>query len=440
MSIKLRTIRRSLGSALAVTLLVLGLGVTILTRCADTTTFSGDAGDTGSTDVFSGDLGPIADIYVNPCAPDPPPSVSGKVYAPNGVDPIAGASVHVPLGLLPIPGSVQCETCAVKGKFTAHTYAGSDGSFKLVGVPHDQKVKIGIQKGYFRRIIEVEMPECGQVTLPKEQTTLPGKNKQYGPWDTIPKIAVISGAWDKMEKVLDKLGVDPGELSIFNGKDYGTGPQSMQYLLQNAALLKSHHLVLINCGTKFEALVTTPGPARANIQEYVRAGGRLFVTDFSYDYVEQTFPAFIDFEGAETIPPDQPETHNEAEKGTQNLVIQADVLDDDLRAWLGLPEINALIPGGKIKIEGFMTGWAVQKAVNKELGTKVWVTAPVTWAGGSGVRPMTTTFDFLDVDKKGCGRVTFSSYHTWGEAQDLLPQERVLEYLILEIGTCIDIE
>jgi hypothetical protein len=84
--------------------------------------------------------------------------------------------------------------------------------------------------------------------------------------------------------------------------------------------------------------------------------------------------------------------------------------------------------------------WAVQKKANPKLPTKVWVTAPAKWAGGSGVRPMTTSFDFFDTDNKGCGRVTFSSYHTYGNATKLLPQERILEYLILEIGTCIDIK
>lgn len=408
-------------------------------QCAETTSFSEEAGVDAAVDGLPiADMPPAVDQYLNPCAPGPPPTVTGKVYAPNGVDPVAGASVHVPLGLVPIPKSVRCESCSVLGKFTAHTYAKADGSFELKGVPNG-KFKLGIQKGYFRRIIEVDMPTCGKVELTKDKTTLPGKNAQYSQWDTVPSIAVITGVWDKMEKVLNKLGLDPGAISIYNGRDYGTGPTSMQNLLQNTALLKSHHMVLVNCGTKFEALVTTAGPARSSIREYVRAGGRLFVTDLSYDYVEQTFPEFIDFESSESTPETLPETHNAAEKGTAS-VVQAELKDADLKAWLDLPEIKALLPNGKVKIEGFEASWAVQKSANSKLATKVWVTAPAIWAGGKGVRPMTTSFDFFDTDNKGCGRVTYSSYHTWGSATALLPQERILEYLILEIGTCVDIK
>ena len=67
---------------------------------------------------------------------------------------------------------------------------------------------------------------------------------------------------------------------------------------------------------------------------------------------------------------------------------------------------------------------------------------------GSGVLPLTTTFDY-----NSCGRGLYSSYHTLGRdifdtgtepfpaycpTGQLSPQERVLEYLILEIADCID--
>jgi hypothetical protein len=282
------------------------------------------------------------------------------------------------------------------------------------------------------------MPKCGHVTLTPEQTTLPGRTEQWGPWDSVPNIAVVTGAWDRMEKVLDKLGVE--EKTAYNGKDYGTGPKSIQNLLQNGALLKSHHIVLINCGTKFESLVTSPGPARNNLRAYVKQGGRLFVTDLSYDFVEQTFPEQIDFEGSESTPIAEPEDPDAAEIGSENLVLNADVKDPDLETWLGNPPISALLPSGKVKIEGFLTRWAVQKEPNPDLATKVWVSSPVTWAGGSGTRALTTSFEYFGADRKGCGRVVFSSYHTFGDAAELLPQERILEYLMLEIGTCIELE
>ena len=342
----------------------------------------------------------------------------------------------MPLALSALPPQVRCETCAVVGKFTAQTYAGPDGTFKLEGVPNDGKpFRLAIQKGYFRRVIEVKIDACGSLALTAAQTRLPGKSKQYGPFDTVPKIAVVTGAWDKLEKVLDKLGVE--EKKIFNGRDLATGPESMQALLQSGALLKSHHMLFIDCGTRFEGLVTEPGPARNNLRAYVKAGGRLFVTDYSYDFVEQAFPEFIDFQGShDGAPWETPEKHNAAEVGKEDLVIQADVHDADLKAWLGLPAIGALLPNGLVQIVGFQTAWAVQRGTNA--AAKVWVSGHVTGIGVSldPARPLTTSWDFVDHDKTGCGRIIFSSYHTHGDQSTLLPQERVLEYLMLEIGGC----
>lgn len=433
-----RTTRRRVATSAAVLALgAVALALTALPRCSDTAHFQHDAAPPDGTPWIYDGTQPVPDSYINPCAPDPPPRITGKVYAPNGTDPVAGAAVYVPLGILPIPQSVYCKTCVVQGKFKAHTYSKADGSFVLDKIPHGT-YKIGIEKGQFRRILQLTVPRCGTVKLTAAQSTLPGKNKQWSPFDTIPTIGVITGAWDKMEKVLDKLGVQ--EKKIYNGRDYGTGPDSMQALLQNGARLRSHHILLINCGTKFEALVTSPGPARNNIREYVRQGGRLLTTDFSYDYIEQVFPEFIDFEGSESTAKTAPEEHNAAELGTGNIQVAAEVKVPELKAWLGLAEIQALRSDGRVDISGLKTGWAVQKAVDSKLPTTVWVTGPVKWIGGTGQRPLTTSFDFLDSDAKGCGRVMFSSYHTYGSAATLLPQERILEYLILEIGTCIDIK
>jgi hypothetical protein len=405
--------------------------------CTDQSYFPGDSGPAdGSSWTYDG-LGPAPDLYQNPCAPNPPPSISGKVYAPNGVDPVAGASVHVPLALAALSPSVTCESCAVKGRFLAHIYSGADGSFKLVGVPNGT-FKLGIQKGHFRRLVEVTVPSCGHLDLPREKTTLPGRSRQWDPLDAVPSIAVVSGVWDQMEKVLDKLGLE--ERTLYNGRVYGTGTDSVQALLQNGARLQSHHLLLINCGTKFENLVTSAGPARNNLREYVRQGGRLFATDYSYDYIEQVFPELIDYEGSDATPPSQPEEWNAAERGTEITSVQGTILDASLKAWLGLPEIDALAPGGQVPLTGFMPSWAVMKSVNENAGGKVWVTAPVTWAGGAGARPLTATADYRGTDGTGCGRILFSSYHTHGTAPELLPQERILEYMILEIGACSNIE
>ena len=56
--------------------------------------------------------------------------------------------------------------------------------------------------------------------------------------------------------------------------------------------------------------------------------------------------------------------------------------------------------------------------------------------GGQGTstpkRPLTVTYE-----PGGCGRVLYSTYHTTDSTHNgLAPQERVLLYLIMEIGVC----
>jgi hypothetical protein len=82
-------------------------------------------------------------------------------------------------------------------------------------------------------------------------------------------------------------------------------------------------------------------------------------------------------------------------------------------------------------------------AATDEDGNPIDVT-PKTWAQGrqlanqcgGGEYPYTVSFPF------GCGRVLFTDYHTVGEMggthPGLLPQEKILLYLVMEIGICTD--
>ena len=67
-----------------------------------------------------------------------------------------------------------------------------------------------------------------------------------------------------------------------------------------------------------------------------------------------------------------------------------------------------------------------------DAGHKVWLEGP----GGApaGVHPLTVTGQF------GCGKLQFTSYHTaeFFNYVGLSPQELVLIYTILEIGSCQD--
>jgi hypothetical protein len=128
------------------------------------------------------------------------------------------------------------------------------------------------------------------------------------------------------------------------------------------------------------------------------------------------------------------------------------VLDADMAAWLNAVEAvtgEAIISDqGRVHISHFLVGWVMQHQVPAAENVKVWLTGDVSGGSVSGERPLTTTFDY-----NNCGRVLYTSYHTHGReglgtepfptycsSDGLSPQERVLEYLILHIADCIEIE
>jgi hypothetical protein len=234
--------------------------------------------------------------------------------------------------------------------------------------------------------------------------------------------------------VLTKLGVT--DVTRINGKALSSEKDAASLFFGNLGEMTKHHMIFISCGTVYEGLIKQPGTYTNNLHEYVRRGGRLFATDYSYDYVEQIFPEFIDFEGGPSPHGSAAEPQNAAEKGNEGGAIEADVLDEPLRRWLKLPAIGALLPNERVQVVGFQTAWAVQQAIVSPQARTI-IEGPVSWTGGTGTRPLTSELNFVDGDQ--CGRVVFSSYHTHGDAKTLLPQERVLEYLILEMGECVPI-
>jgi len=185
----------------------------------------------------------------------------------------------------------------------------------------------------------------------------------------------------------------------------------------------------------------------------VLSGGRLYVTDRSYDYIEQ-IPAFsplIDFgPGASGA---APETPDDAYVGDDGITTEALVLDQGLAEWLRAVEAvtgdELISADGRVHIDHFLIGWSMQYAVAALDYVKVWLQGYVTGDGLSGDLPLTTTFDYQQ-----CGRVLYSSYHTAGREETtfdgfpsycslgdrLTPQERVLEYLIMHVADCIVVD
>jgi hypothetical protein len=296
-----------------------------------------------------------------------------------------------------------------------------------------------IQLGRFRRILTLTT-RCGEASaLAAEQTRLPRNSKE----GDIPRVAVVTGAVDRMEHVLAKIGLE--ELDIYDGKKTTVGKTPIfGELLETPGKLMGYHILLVNCLTNFENKLDASSTVKV-IQDFVAAGGRLFVDDLSYEFVEWPFPGAVDFEpdpaGAhgDTTVPQGP--RDIAQIGSSTSSVSATILDPGLRKWLEqFP--NTVSAGGTVPIEGFLSHWAVMHAAGST--TKVWVEGGVSFTGGKGTRPLSVSMDPPSVDGKRCGRVAFNSYHTVpyesSPTAPFVPQERILEYLFFKVAACLEIE
>lgn len=439
---------------------ILVIAIALAAACGPSSGSEGGGGS-GGGDGGAGGGGP--DVG-NECPDGTSTTLSGRVVAPNGVDPIPFARVYVASQIAPFPDGVSCDVCAdTAGSALVSTVTAVDGTFTLGPIPTradqppGETIQLVAQKGRFRKVETVAVAQpCAANGSTDDLHALPGKNAGD---DTIPRIAVVTGDYDVMECVLRELGLEAGSFDLYNGIKSlvgGTPGVEGQFsaLLGDLDRMKQYNIIFINCSdNEFENQLSDAG-VRANIDAYVSAGGRLYVTDWSYDYLEQvpSLAPVIDF--APSPSGESPETRNQAAVGKGGIETDASVLDESLASWLAAVEEvtgdELISDAGTVHIEHFLADWAMQLAVPARDTSKVWLEGQVSGGGVSGVQPLTTTYDHNE-----CGRVLYSSYHTAGGKRDwpndpfpsycgsqrLSPQERVLLYLILHVADCIgDVE
>lgn len=318
------------------------------------------------------------------------------------------------------------------------------------------------------------------------------------------RIAVCSGEYDRMENVLARMGFAPSDTDSdgdqdFNGYD-GSQTESFNYfrghvgadadypscceLLKGSTVaitdrdgnpvmdaagnplmrsLGDYDIAFTNCGSGCESGGFTPViddllfPVSqvSAIQDYVNNGGALYVTDLSYDFIEQAFPGQIDYllggngAGAETLNAAQM-----GEGGAGNFEpLPADVMQTSLKDYLesvaagnpgcGIPSgTGSLNADETVNLCDFLGSWAVMIGMETTNAATTWIRGAAEFMGGpdtdaagnpvaSGDKiPLTVSYS------QGSGAVLYSSYHTDNSPMlttEFLPQERVLQFLVLEL-------
>ncbi|MBI2092760.1 MAG: hypothetical protein HYT75_07205 [Deltaproteobacteria bacterium] len=418
-------------------------------------------------------------------------SLTGTVFAPNGTDPVAGATIYIPSS-----GS----TMVVKNKAPAgKTVTGSDGTTTCDDPPEtacaetcslpdgtftldstacpSTATTLKIVKGSLAKTTTLDCSGT-TCTLAAADTTFPSTTSAGAP-----TMAVVTGEWDDIEDVLAKLGFgtlgsngrldisQPFQFTLIDGDDTldDTEYNNFSELLDGTIDMESFDIIFINCGAHDyeDSADLSDNDIQVRISEYMANGGKLYVTDRAYDYIEQIFPAFLKFYG-DSADPNSAGAIDAAEYGSGSITADAVVNDSTMQNWLGEVTVNAstldaTVPGNPtteydagsdcsgsgsytqvtgalktddtIPIGDFLGNWAMIDSAHSGSGALI----PTLWIdSGSGSsadfgmdnRPLTASVSY----GSNGGKIAYSSYHTAHQCptQGFWPQERILQYLIFE--------
>lgn len=255
-------------------------------------------------------------------------TISGKVFDPRTTSdslPLPNVLVYATTdpNVPPLPSGVQCLTYAAPQGVVSYTYTAVDGSFTLDKVPANATYTVVIQAGKWRRVF----PETvGAGALTGLALHMPADHTQ----GDIPLIAISTGAVDGVECVLRDMGiadteftddngtVNPGgriHLYQGNGAYVSAGPPQEIALTGTPTTLNNYDMVMFPCWGSPESKSTT---ALKNIVAYANAGGRIFTTHFSYDWLvpdspyDSPFPPVADWEPQQAVANDGIATVNTA--------------------------------------------------------------------------------------------------------------------------------
>jgi hypothetical protein len=410
-------------------------------------------------------------------------TLTGKVYAPkwgpgqvpSGQEiPIFGANVYVSaVQPQPIPDHVYCQACVDAPDNAVVT--DHDGSFSLTIEPgHYWFV---IEKGQFRLEQELDVA-LGTVALSPMLTTLPSRQDNAN-GAFIPRIAIAYGNYDAVGDILAKIGIgtlngeknphttagidDGDSTSEITFYDYDTtGVGSVAELVSNLDEMSKYHIIFFPCSTEVDDTLLADQAVLKNIRQYVAAGGKIYVTDWSGETADRAFPPQLTlgdggFEGdIDSVGTYDPVafTGTLTAQGTADgdlyTATDGKAVDPDLEAWLGLQtgpnEDDAMIGLYNPNQFTVVDNWNWISKLNSVMkgsdmdgmpvydDPKAWITG--SDESGHGPHPLAVTYE-----PTGCGKVLYSTFQTSGASADemhagLMPQERVLLFLIMEIDAC----
>ncbi len=358
-------------------------------------------------------------------------------------DPVYNALVYIPNGAVAaFPSGVACDKCGAtaSGSPLVSTTTGPDGKFTLYNVPTGANVPLVMQLGRWRRQVTISnVPSCQSTPLPTTVTRLP-RNQSEG---NIPKMAIATGNVDLIECVLRKMGVEnseftpptgTGRVHLYqdNGAAAPSGTTAQSQLYGSASTLANYDMVLFPCRGS-EVLKAVADQQR--VIDYADIGGRVFATHYSYVWLFNISPwmGTAQWNVGQNNPPDPVtgylNTSATFPKG------------QDFSQWVS--NVGAASPdAGMVQIH---VGRHDVDGVNAPTQDWIHTQAP----NAVSTQHLTFNTPVGATAPNQCGRVLFSDFHVTngtGSGQTfpaectntpLSPQEKILEFMILDLSSCI---
>lgn len=347
------------------------LPIAFLLACSDYKVHTIDDGNSGADAPGEAGEKPGEDV------PDPvldDGDVWGQICDPSGAGWVVGAYVYV---------SVDDDGDGAED-WRAEDWTDDDGQFQLSGLPVGLHT-LYIEKGSFSKTVEVMLDADG-LELANAECLDP---------DSV-SVAVVSGEYDAIEELLGAMSLDYDVYNGLNGNGYLD-------LLTNPGKLADYDIVFLNCGIN-DRWMQQSDEIADSLRQYVAAGGSVYASDWSYNFVEIAFPGEIDFFGEDS-------RAGAAYVGSMGSVT-ATVLDADMKGVLG---------SNAAELNYDLDSWAVITDTQSEVLLRGDVR---TWNGQQEGVPLAVQID-------SGGRVIYTTFHN--ERQITVDMEALLMEIILKL-------
>jgi hypothetical protein len=415
----------------------------------------------------------MGDCKQKVCANGGRTRVTGRVFDPAGKVPLYNIVVYVPNAPLdPITTGPSCDRCdsPVSGKPIASALTDTKGDFVLDNVPVGDGVPLVIQIGKWRRQITLPpVNACADNPVTDRNLLRLPRNQKEG---NIPRIALTTGGYDRLECLLRKIGIEdseftpeggPGRVTLYAGRGNLNGPATVNYApaLNGGAMftdavtfwgtpsnLNKYDMVALSCEGDWNLTDKSPA-ARQGLIDYANLGGRVFASHWHgawiqfapppWNMVGSFVPAFPSgFMNQLPDLPDQFPTDVDTSfpKGAA------------LAEWL--VNVQASTVPGKLPLT---QGRHTLLSVNTMLA-RPWISSsmiPIDFQNmaATGVQYVTFNAPVGAAAGKECGRTVFTDIHvsagdmagvpfpTGCVTTDLSPQEKALEFMLFDLSSCI---